>query len=376
MTRTQARVNLALRLENEDLRKQVECLQMNQFAEVEELVYLRWVNACLRYELRNHKPPLGTATSLDLNKSSSPISMEKAKHIHKYVILGGFDADIFVSTALISMYGKLSSPENALCSFAKMPERTIVSWNAMLSMYVAEGKGEKALEMYIEMMKQNVIINNDTLACVIQACSETGNLESCKKLHFHVISCGSEHLQILGAVLIHAYESSGSMRDAQECFNEMTHADIVSWTSCLSGYSDRGDFKTSICMIKEMMTANHKLDDFVFALILTCCSHTGLVDEGIKHFLFLNRMYRIMRNLKHIGVMIDLFGRAGDFKRVESILARKQQQVDLASLLGACHMHNNMEMAKQVFSHVSSMYPTDSRAYVLMSNIYTNSGMK
>ena len=75
----QARVNLALRLENEDLRKQVEYLQMNQFSEVEELVYLRWVNACLRYELRNHKPPLGTATSLDLNKSSSPISMEKAK---------------------------------------------------------------------------------------------------------------------------------------------------------------------------------------------------------------------------------------------------------------------------------------------------------
>ncbi|PQM35593.1 protein CHUP1 chloroplastic [Prunus yedoensis var. nudiflora] len=34
---------------NEDLSKQVEGLQMNRFSEVEELVYLRWVNACLRY---------------------------------------------------------------------------------------------------------------------------------------------------------------------------------------------------------------------------------------------------------------------------------------------------------------------------------------
>ncbi|KAK6134062.1 hypothetical protein DH2020_032207 [Rehmannia glutinosa] len=40
-----------LRHTNEDLVKQVEGLQMNRFSEVEELVYLRWVNACLRFEL-------------------------------------------------------------------------------------------------------------------------------------------------------------------------------------------------------------------------------------------------------------------------------------------------------------------------------------
>ena len=43
----------------EDLLKQVEGLQMNRFSEVEELVYLRWVNACLRYELRNYQTPSG-----------------------------------------------------------------------------------------------------------------------------------------------------------------------------------------------------------------------------------------------------------------------------------------------------------------------------
>ncbi|KAM0933234.1 putative protein CHUP1 [Dioscorea sansibarensis] len=42
-----------LRYANEDLTKQVEGLQMNRFSEVEELMYLRWVNACLRYELHN-----------------------------------------------------------------------------------------------------------------------------------------------------------------------------------------------------------------------------------------------------------------------------------------------------------------------------------
>ncbi|KAF5205377.1 Chup1 protein [Thalictrum thalictroides] len=70
-----------LRHANEDLAKQVEGLQMNRFSEVEELVYLRWVNACLRYELRNYQTPAGKASARDLSKNLSPKSQEKAKQL-------------------------------------------------------------------------------------------------------------------------------------------------------------------------------------------------------------------------------------------------------------------------------------------------------
>lgn len=53
---------------------------MNRFSEVEELVYLRWINACLRYELRNNQIPAGESARY-LNKSSSPKSREKAKQL-------------------------------------------------------------------------------------------------------------------------------------------------------------------------------------------------------------------------------------------------------------------------------------------------------
>ncbi|KAJ0094300.1 hypothetical protein Patl1_16516 [Pistacia atlantica] len=66
---------------NEDLLKQVEGLQMNRFSEVEELVYLRWVNACLRYELRNYQAPAGKTSARDLNKNLSPKSQERAKQL-------------------------------------------------------------------------------------------------------------------------------------------------------------------------------------------------------------------------------------------------------------------------------------------------------
>lgn len=72
---------LQLRKENDDLTKEIEQLQATRCSDVEELVYLKWVNACLRYELRNCKAPPGKPGARDLSKTLSPKSEEKAKQL-------------------------------------------------------------------------------------------------------------------------------------------------------------------------------------------------------------------------------------------------------------------------------------------------------
>ncbi|URD97191.1 protein CHUP1, chloroplastic-like [Musa troglodytarum] len=44
---------------NDNLEKEIEQLQADRCADVEELVYLRWLNACLRCEPRQHQTPSG-----------------------------------------------------------------------------------------------------------------------------------------------------------------------------------------------------------------------------------------------------------------------------------------------------------------------------
>ncbi|MCD7446782.1 hypothetical protein HAX54_016875 [Datura stramonium] len=70
-----------LRKQNEDLTKEVEQLQADRCNDAEELVYLRWINACLRYELRNYQPVAGKTIARDLSKTLSPESEEKAKQL-------------------------------------------------------------------------------------------------------------------------------------------------------------------------------------------------------------------------------------------------------------------------------------------------------
>lgn len=70
-----------LREENENLKKKLEQLQIHRCEDVEELVYLRWINACLRHELRNYQPPPGRTVARDLSSYLSPKSEQKAKQL-------------------------------------------------------------------------------------------------------------------------------------------------------------------------------------------------------------------------------------------------------------------------------------------------------
>ncbi|XP_031489168.1 protein CHUP1, chloroplastic-like isoform X1 [Nymphaea colorata] len=79
-----------LKESNENLMEELERLKTNRYADVEELVYLRWINACLRYELRNFQTSPGKTVARDLSRSLSPKSEEKAKKlILEYAGSGG-----------------------------------------------------------------------------------------------------------------------------------------------------------------------------------------------------------------------------------------------------------------------------------------------
>ncbi|XP_047341309.1 protein CHUP1, chloroplastic isoform X2 [Impatiens glandulifera] len=71
-----------LKKETDYLKKEVEQLKSDRCADAEELVYLKWINACLRYELRNYQPESANKTvASNLSITLSPESEEKAKQL-------------------------------------------------------------------------------------------------------------------------------------------------------------------------------------------------------------------------------------------------------------------------------------------------------
>jgi hypothetical protein len=77
--------------------------------------------------------------------------------------------------------------------------------------------------------------------------------------------------------------------------------------------------------------------------------------------------------------MVDLLGRAGNFKVLESMLAKMPVRADLTfwlCLLSVCRIHGNVELGKKAFDQAVSLQPEHPATYVFMSNIYADAGLQ
>ncbi|XP_057504007.1 protein CHUP1, chloroplastic-like [Actinidia eriantha] len=107
-----------LRQQNEDLSKEIEQLQAHRCADAEELVYLRWINACLRYELRNYQARPGKTIARDLSKTLSPKSEEKAKQlIIEYANKEGLEKSIHITDFDFDQWSSSHSYVTDSCDF-------------------------------------------------------------------------------------------------------------------------------------------------------------------------------------------------------------------------------------------------------------------
>ncbi|XP_042512317.1 pentatricopeptide repeat-containing protein At5g42450, mitochondrial [Macadamia integrifolia] len=85
--------------------------------------------------------------------------------------------DVFVGNSLISFYAKCGNMEDSLLAFDRIPERNVVSWNAVICGFAQNGRGKEALESYQRMKMSGVRPNSVTLLCVLWACNHSGLVE-------------------------------------------------------------------------------------------------------------------------------------------------------------------------------------------------------
>lgn len=87
-------------------------------------------------------------------------------------------------------------------------------------------------------------------------------------------------------------------------------------------------------------------------------------------------VYGVPREIEHYACMVDILGRGGFLDEAVKLIAKMPMKPDTAiwgALLGACRIHRNVTVAKQVLKQLMELEPYASGCglYVLMSNIYS-----
>jgi pentatricopeptide repeat protein len=370
-----------------------------------------------------------------LNACASIVALEEGRHVHEQIIETGCNSDVFVGNSLVDMYAKCGSMEDAERVFNKMLSRNVVTWNTMILGYVKCGQGSKALELFQQMQQEGVQSDPVTFVGVLNACASMAALEEGRHTHEQIIQSGYESVAFVGNSLIDMYAKCGSMEDAKrvfnklpsrdvvswnvmifghvkygqgqkalelfrqmqeegnslidmyakcgsledalKVFNKMPSRDVVTWNAMIGGYAIHGHGKEALKQFEQMHEEGVQPDDTTFVCLLSACSHSGLVDEGLRFYSSMSTVYMISANLQHYTCMVDLLGRAGCLHEAENMVLAmpyKPQVAAWRALLGACRIHGNVEMGERVAKQVLELEPENAAGYVLLSNLYTATG--
>ncbi|KAF5188024.1 Pentatricopeptide repeat [Thalictrum thalictroides] len=278
---------------------------------------------------------------------------------------------------MIGGYLKCGYFESACEMFDKMPERNVVSWSVIINGYVQNSRFKEGLEVFQDMLVEKVEPNESILVNVLSASAHLGALELGKWIEMYMRNKSVRFTVRLGTALIDMYSKCGCVDTALRVFNEMKEKNVLAWSAMIGGLAINGRGKDALELFSRMQMHRVKPNEVTFIGILTACSHSGMVSEGISYFDSMEKVYRLKPNNHHYCCMVDLYGRAGLLDDAENVVKKmpiKPNSAVLGALLNACRIHKNFELGEQVGRQLLELEPNYSGRYVLLSNIYAASG--
>ncbi|XP_042053131.1 pentatricopeptide repeat-containing protein At2g29760, chloroplastic-like isoform X2 [Salvia splendens] len=104
--------------------------------------------------------------------------LEMGRAIHDYVINESVESDIYVENALIDMYCKCGSVEEAMEVFDEMKVKDSVSWSSVITGLAVNGNSGRALQLFMEMSRGGGLRpTHGAFVGVLLACVHSGLVE-------------------------------------------------------------------------------------------------------------------------------------------------------------------------------------------------------
>ncbi|GMH07809.1 hypothetical protein Nepgr_009649 [Nepenthes gracilis] len=287
------------------------------------------------------------------------------------------ERDAFSWNTMIAGYAKIGELDLACRFFYEAPKRDPVSWNSMIAGYARKADFVTQRTLLNKMISEDVRPDEFTMVNLVSAAAEIASLGHGRWLHGLALRMQIKLDAILGSSLINMYSKCGHIEKAFKVFKGVAEKDVTVWTTMITGFAFHGHGSRALEMFFEMQ--KYVMPNHVTLLaVLTACSHSGFVDEGLKVFNTMRDKYAIEPGIEHYGCLVDLLARSGKLELAVHVIKNMPMRPSRSiwgSVLSACKAkEENTEMAKMASAELLRLEPEKEGGYVLLSNIYASCG--
>lgn len=227
--------------------------------------------------------PSGTTFVSMLTACASIALLDEGKLIHSYIIISGHELDASASGALVDMYVKCGSLEDASVMFDRSPKQSIGTWTALISGYAQHNDYPSVLKSFKQMQKEGLRPNIVTFSSLLSACSHMGLVdEGC-----YYFNSAREEYAILQThehynCMIDLLGRTGHLNEAETLLRTLPfQPDLVAWVSLLSHCRMHND----VSLARRCFNSAMLLDDkhaSAYMLMSNIYVDAGMLEDASK----------------------------------------------------------------------------------------------
>ncbi|KAF8378631.1 hypothetical protein HHK36_029980 [Tetracentron sinense] len=172
-------------------------------------------------------------------------ALDLGKQVHGRLVKAGYEMGCYVGNALLSMYCKCGSIDEAYTVFEGMTQKDVVTWNTMITGYARHGFGKEALKVFESMRLTSINPDDVTMVGVLSACSHTGLVNKGTEYFYSMdkdfgIMAKAQHY----TCMIDLLGRAGRLEDAQVLMRNMPfEPDAATWGALLGASRIHGNTK-------------------------------------------------------------------------------------------------------------------------------------
>lgn len=261
--------------------------------------------------------PNGYTFSAALKACAIAGDLEMGKWIHDRVLRGTqFRFDTVLVNAVLDMYVKCGSLEDACRVFDGGYPLNSTSWNTMISGYANGGnmvdaedlfrqvsepdsvsfntmiagfalsEDAKALHYVSVMHKKGLRLDHFTFPSALNICGGLRSVRMGEQVHDYIVKSGCALHAFVGSSLIDMYSSCGYLIEARRLFEECSKCrgsisdKLALFNSMVSAFVSNGHDKPALDLVSEIHSSGLGLDAFTLSSALKACSHLENVKVG------------------------------------------------------------------------------------------------
>lgn len=277
------------------------------------------------------------------------------RRIHALVEEKDLGKNIAARNALVDMYAKCGSMNEAQLVVDKMGERDVVTWTTMINGYIVNGDARSALALCWPMQVDGVRPNSITIASLLLACGSLCSSKYGRCLHGWSIRQKVESDVIVETALIDMYAKCKNVDLCFRVFDKTTERRTVPWNAILSGCIHNGLAREAAEFFKLMLKEAVQPNDATLNSLLPAYAILADLQQATNIHCYLVRS-GFLSSIEVATGLIDIYSKCGSLESAHKIFSgvpENEKDIILWSVIIACYgVHGHGEIAVSLFNQM------------------------